>query len=32
MQSIYVKGKDAIILNLPRPEVHGVQDHGYVSL
>jgi len=32
MRSLYVKGKNAILPNLPRPSVHFIGDHAYVSL
>jgi hypothetical protein len=32
MRSIYVKGKSALLPNLPRPSVTVVDDHAYMSL
>ncbi|MFY7881041.1 MAG: hypothetical protein ACOVR6_01995 [Fimbriimonas sp.] len=32
VRNLYVRGKHAIIPNLPRPPVTNVGDHGYVSL
>ncbi len=32
MQSLYIKGKDALIPNSPRPTVQLLQEHAYVSL
>jgi hypothetical protein len=32
MHSLYMKGKDALIPNLPRPTVQIVEEHAYISL
>ncbi len=32
MRSLYMKGMDALIPNLPRPTVQLIQEHAYVSL
>ena len=32
MRSLYMKGKNAILPNLPRPSVRLIDEHAYVSL
>ena len=32
MRSLYIKGKGAMLPNLPRPSVQLIGEHGYISL